>query len=203
MTHSFFIMAYYGVEKFVDGKVFCTKCKQYKLPESFNECSLKKQNYICKTCLKKYRKNRKQNINRLIDNIYAHQVHSKSKVEVKYTWEELSNWLLSSTEFLSFYQTWVKTECNKDLTPAVIRKNRKQDFTIDNLLITTARDARMKNVLNRSRHVIQCDLDGHELAVYPNARIAAEMLGIKIYQNIHSVCKGEKKTCNGYRWKYK
>ena len=70
-------------------------------------------------------------------------------------------------------------------------------------MITTSKEAKIRNVINRSRQVIQCDLDGNELNVYPSAVVAAEMLGIKIYQNIHSVCKGQKKTCHGFKWKYK
>ena len=119
-------MTYYGEEKIVDGKIFCTKCKQYKLPKSFNESCLKKRHYICKSCAKKYRKSRKQNINRIIDNIFAHQKYSKSKVDVKYTWEELSEWLLLNSDFLLRYQEWIKSKCNSDLMPTVIRKKENK-----------------------------------------------------------------------------
>ena len=193
-------MKFYGQCKIKDDKVFCTKCKVYKCKIEFNESCLSRKYYICKSCEVEYRKSRKGNINRLIDNIYFHQVHKKNGME--YTWEQFSRWLIEQKEFLKLYALWIECDCDNQLTPTVSRIDAKTSFRFDNLKFTNAKEARNINIFKRSRPVVQMDLDGIEIAKYPNARIAANLLKISAYQNIHEVCKGQKKTCRGFKWKY-
>lgn len=196
-------MTHYGKIKIKDNLVLCTKCKKYKEKDEFYESCLQKKHYNCKNCLNEYREIRRSNVNRLIDNMYCHQLHSKSKVEVLYTWNELSSWLLNQSEFNKLHQIWVESSCNKDLTPAVIRIDSTKAFSLDNLVITTSKKARLINVNKRNRAVVQMDQNENEIATFPNARVAAKILNITIYQNIHGACAGRRKTCHGFKWKYK
>lgn len=196
------MMTCYKEVKFKNNLVLCTKCKKYKEKECFNKSCLQNKHYICKECITKYRNTRKANVNRLIDNAYFHQVHSKFKADVLYTWIEFSSWLLNQSEFNKLYQIWIESDCNKDLTPTIIRLDSAKTYSLDNLTITTSRKARLSNVKKRSRTVVQMDKDGKMIAIFQNARVAAKMLNIKLYQNIHNTCTGQRKTCHGFKWKY-
>jgi hypothetical protein len=185
-----------------NGKILCSRCDTYRLQRSYCVSNLKNKHYICSTCLKAYRKSRLGNINRLIDNIYYHQIHAKNKPEVKYTWEQFSKWLLSNKDFMVRFNTWTHFDNDKQLIPAVMRKNANESFNFDNLLITTARNAREINNSKRQRPVVQMTEDYVQVAEFPNARVAAKILNVKCYADIHECCKGRRHFCKGYRWKY-
>ena len=52
------------------------------------------------------------------------------------------------------------------------------------------------------RAVIQMDLNGNFIAEYPSA-LAASKATNGHQSSISKVCKGERKTANGYIWKFK
>lgn len=52
-----------------------------------------------------------------------------------------------------------------------------------------------------ARPVIQMDKYGDRLHWYPSAVAAAKKLGLHS-TNISAVCRGLKKTCGGFRWKF-
>jgi hypothetical protein len=96
----------------------------------------------------------------------------------------------------------VSLDCDKKLTPAVIRINPNDAYKFDNLKFVTTEEARNLNSRKRARPIIQMDINDREIARYPNARVAAMMLNLKRYQCIHAVCKGKRKTCLGFKWRY-
>lgn len=61
---------------------------------------------------------------------------------------------------------------------------------------------RMTGVLNsnRSKIVIQCDLQGNEIREWPSAKEAHRELDIS---HITAVCRGERKWAGGFKWKYR
>jgi len=180
--------------------LLCSRCSKYKPLKKFNKSNVEHKQYICNDCLIEYRKIRKPNINRLIDNIYSHQIHSKS--EVCYTWDEFCKWVLSNKEFMNIYKIWIESDLNKKLTPTIIRKDSKKPFELNNLKVTTSYMGIINSGKTRQKKVIQFDLNNKEIARFQNARIAAQMLNYKYYSNIHEVCKGKKKTAAGFKWKY-
>lgn len=183
-----------------DGKIYCSKCCKYRSKEDYNKGVAKRGRYVCKICLRKYRLDYKANINRVLINIYGHQKHTKYPVE--YTWEEFSEWATSNRDFMDGYRLWLDMECHKSLIPAVIRIDCTKPFSLNNLKACTAKEARNINIQKRQRGVTQYSLDGVELSKYPNARIAAKIVGITNYSNIHLVCKGQRPYAKGYVWKY-
>lgn len=57
--------------------------------------------------------------------------------------------------------------------------------------------------MNKGKEILQYSMDGSFIAEYPSAKRAAEILGFSTYANIHSVCKGDRKSAFGFIWKYK
>lgn len=180
--------------------ILCSHCHTYKSKEKFNPSCIDHKHYVCADCLRNYRKKRVSNINRLIDNMYYHQINSKS--DVLYSWEQFSTWLLQQSSFISLYELWIDSKLNKKFTPSVVRKDSKKPFSINNLKITTSCMSKLNSSRTRARCVIQMDENNQQLAKYPNSRIAAEMLNYKHYVNIHSVCNNIKKHAAGFKWKY-
>lgn len=184
------------------GQILCSMCGRFKDKNEFLSNNLKKYRYACQTCLIKYRKDLKPRINRIIDNIYTHQKHSRYKVPVLYTWEELSEWVMNNKKFMKLYQEWLAFNMCKSFMPSIIRIDSKKPYSLNNLKVLTARKALLLNTQKRQRPVVQITKEGVELARYPNAKVAAEIIGIKNFSNIHMVCKGVRKTAKGYIWKY-
>jgi hypothetical protein len=54
---------------------------------------------------------------------------------------------------------------------------------------------------NNCRTVVQIDLDGNEIARFPSIKAAAAALGVST-TGIGGVCRGENKTCRGFKWEY-
>lgn len=69
---------------------------------------------------------------------------------------------------------------------------------------------RIERILSKSKRrtsknsyiVQQFSLDGELIAEYESANEAGRLLGITV-SRICSCCRGEQKTCKGYKWKYK
>lgn len=53
----------------------------------------------------------------------------------------------------------------------------------------------------RSKQVAQYDKDGNLIQVWPSTREVQRQLGFNI-GHISSCCKGKRKTCNGFIWRY-
>lgn len=181
------------------GEILCTYCVTYKPKEAYLTCNLRKKHYKCMECEHAYRVSKVGDINRLIDNIYNHQSESGT---VLYTWDQLSDWLMKKTNFMEVYKYWKTFEFEKMYTPAVLRIDASKPYSLDNLRVTTSKNARKSIVQKRERRVIQLDDNGKELATYPNARVAAQILNLKNYSRIHEACKRTKGRSAGYFWKY-
>ena len=55
--------------------------------------------------------------------------------------------------------------------------------------------------INRSKAVVQCDMDGTAIKTWPSAREAERNTHVA-FQNIYKCCRGKRKTAGGYVWKY-
>lgn len=58
-----------------------------------------------------------------------------------------------------------------------------------------------RSAVTRGRKVVQCDLDGNEIARYNSAREAARAIG-KSQAAISRACTGEYKSAYGFLWRY-
>lgn len=54
----------------------------------------------------------------------------------------------------------------------------------------------------RQQKVAQLDKDGNVIAIFDSAKIAAQSFGRPKDSHICDCCKGKRKTCFGYRWRY-
>lgn len=79
-------------------------------------------------------------------------------------------------------------------------ENTKHAF--DNGLIEVKNRKIRTDYSGVEKAVIKMDLDGNELERYESAVKAIKDVGLKNSGNISSCCKGEKKTCGGFKWKY-
>lgn len=55
---------------------------------------------------------------------------------------------------------------------------------------------------HNSKVVVQKDLQGNEIARYANLSDAAKAVGCTVKDHIGRVCRGERKTCKGFKWEY-
>lgn len=62
---------------------------------------------------------------------------------------------------------------------------------------------RERQVLTRSKRVVQCDMEGKEIKTYISATHAEKEIVGKFTGNIYSCLEGRTKTAYGYIWKYK
>ena len=129
-----------GGRRFREGYIHCGKCIKFKPPTDYYPSCIKKKYWICKDCFKELRKKHCPNINRFFSNLYSHQ--KKSGVPVNYTWEEVAKYLTHDKKFMKLFSDWVAFDCDKNLTPAIIRKNLKGPFDLNNITAVTAKEAR-------------------------------------------------------------
>lgn len=54
---------------------------------------------------------------------------------------------------------------------------------------------------NKSKAIIRCDINGNELEEFPSVTEASKHYGR--LSHISACARGERKTCGGFRWKYK
>ena len=97
-------------------------------------------------------------------------------------------------------------QCEPSLISAVIQKRRPTakgyqfKAVDDTTTIITPFIKKKSGPIGKA--VIQYDLNDNFIAEYISASEAARRTGLHS-QNISGVCRGVKKTCGGYKWKYK
>lgn len=58
------------------------------------------------------------------------------------------------------------------------------------------------STINGSKIVLQLDMNGNEINRYACLQDAADAIGCKTKDNIGRVCRNERKSCKGFKWKY-
>jgi len=189
-------------EKTKNNKVRCNLCNKYRKIEEFYRSSLLKKDYQCKDCKRIKREKNSKEITDLIGKYYRRHKHNKKRLSVRYTNKELYDWAKKDKKFISLLNQWIFNDYRDDIKPAIIRKDVNKEYTLDNLLAIEKYRVNSYRIDSRTRLVKQYDLDGNYIATYPNACVAARILGFKTYAGINEVCKGNRKICNGYYWTY-
>lgn len=91
---------------------------------------------------------------------------------------------------------------NPNQYPYVFHIDGDKDNNNSNNLQWNTMSNQMKKKTHNNRKIIQCSIFGNELEEFVSIKEAAKQTGSND-RSISSVCKGKRKTTNGYSWKYK
>lgn len=168
-----------------------------------NEASLSGKQ---KEVIKNYQKTEKG----LISKIYSGQKTRTAKKgfdEIKYTKEELSNYITGNEKYKSLYDNWVKSGFDKQLTPSIDRINPKKGYSLDNINLTTwgenAAKGHAERRLTQGKPILQIDSNGNVVKIHKSLSDAADEVGIS-FKNISAAANGKyrAKTAKGFTWRY-
>jgi len=150
----------------------------------------------------------------LIRKIYSTQAKNSRKRGhglLGYSAAQLEAWCLSQSIFHTIYKSWVISHYTSKLVPSIDRCNSLLPYVFSNMEIVTWEENNNRSHQDRidginspqSIAVMQFDKEDNFIASYVSLSAAARATGIKKSSNIGLACSGERKTCGGYKWKYK
>lgn len=129
-----------------------------------------------------------------------------------YSLDEFRAWLESQPIFFELYESWLASDCEKDLIPSADRINNDQSYSLDNLQIVTFKqnrenvyaDRKAGRVSTIDKPVLQFTKDGEFVAEYFSIAEAARKTNIT-QQNISAVANQlpKRKSAGGFIWKFK
>jgi len=196
----------------------CNDRNKYKHISEYTKNTSKQDNLslYCKECNKIRCLNYSHTIDGLIAKIYLGQKGRSLKkwnTTVKYSKNELKEWLLKQSMFNILFVNWEKSNYNKMKVPSVDRINDNIGYEINNIQLMTwgenkakgHRDIRSSKLIHGNkpqRPVIQYGLCGALISEYVSINEAMRLTGT-ISKNIIKVCRGKRKTAGGFKWKYK
>lgn len=140
----------------------------------------------------------------LLYRIYADQRHRSIKKNMPapdYTLRNLRDKYLDDKKFNELYINWVQGGYKKKFSPSLDRINSKLPYTFDNLQWMTWQENFDKGAVERSKAVIQYDLDGYFIKEYISIRQAARHLNIS-HAQISLCCTGKLEKSSGFTWKF-
>ena len=170
-----------------------------------------KHRKVCKPCHTKdigdYKKTKKG----VVSVIYHNQIHNTKRrgmEDVSYNQQELYHYLTTETNFNDVYSKWVSSGYEKSLKPSIDRLNDYEPYRLDNIQVLSQKDHFAKSGLDRvegfnlkaSTPVLRIDSNGNTKEYYSIHNAARDTS--TYYQNIWNVCKGNRKTAGGYKWRF-
>ncbi len=185
----------------------CSKCRITKQLKEFYRDKGRKdlRNSYCKICSSEYNKKHDQSYNGLINRIYLSQVcHSKRRGHPTpdYTKDELRAWIHSkANNYEQLYYAWVKSGYETYLKPSCDRLFNDKPYTFSNLQLVTWGKNKENGYRDKSKAVIQSDLNGNFINQYISIRNAAMKTGTN-KGSLYSTCAGGRKTANGFQWAF-
>lgn len=199
-------------------ELICNNCKLNLPIENFTNCKVNKHRYgkdtLCKECKRIKKLEFSHSKLGVIQTIYDSQKLScriRKHDMPKYTKEELKKYLLDNEVFNSLFEQWVKSNYKTRLKPSIDRLNDYSTYSFDNIRIVTFRENKSKahsnkrNAIgtsaNQCKAVVQKDLKGNIIKIYPSISIASREMNIP-HQNITKVCQKKRHTAKQFRWEY-
>ena len=144
----------------------------------------------------------------------------------EYTVEELRTAVLKMPLFDTLYNDWVASGYEKDLKPSLDRNDDDLPYLKSNITLMTWGENNAKGAadrksgrstggegIHRNMSVIQCTLDGDDIATYHSTMEASRQSGVG-QSNISDCCRGKKmdssrklgyvnvRTAGGFKWRY-
>lgn len=171
--------------------------------------------------LRKWRQKRKREKSGWITKAYGNmrsRNRSKFGIEMPFSKDEFISWLDTNykEEFDRIFKAYVESNCDKYLAPSVDRLNDYEPYSLDNIRLTTWRENNEKGRASEkskrqcgemakrvwSKKVGQYDLEGNLINTFPSTREAERSLGFVDSSAVARVCRGEKITHKGFKWRY-
>lgn len=150
----------------------------------------------------------------ILTKIYYSQIQSSKRRGHKppeYTKEEFINYFINNEEFNNVFNTFLESGCKNNLKPSIDRLDDFKHYSFDNIRACTIKENESKGHNDKRlgigtqgkccKKVLQYDLNGKLLAIFPSSAEASRQLGL-FRQNINKVCKGQRKTSGNYIFKY-
>ena len=168
----------------------------------------------CKVCMALKNLKSSRTKKGVVRTIYASQKLNSSRRghgKPSYTKQELSDWLYSQPSFHAIYDLWKNNGYPKDLKPSVDRLNDEIGYSLSNIQLMTWGENNRKYAKQKvlgiakksdNKPVIQLEKDGTFVAEYHSAHEAHRQTGID-FSKICAVCRGDRITTGGYKWRYK
>ncbi len=113
-------------------------------------------------------------------------------------------WANCNPIFHKLFDTWEKSGYDRKLTPSVDRIDPNKGYVISNMEFVTHSENSRRGALNGPKTpVIQMDLSGKKIKVWPTMSMAAKSLGKK-ESAICYCCQGRPHhlTAYGFKWAY-
>jgi len=194
----------------------CTKCLKNKKLDKF---IVKKSNIDgyekkCKKCnrvrLMLYYKTETG----LISKIYKTQKESSKKrghINPTYTLLELLDWIYTKPTFKSLFKAWVDSDYLKAYRPSIDRKDDYIGYTLDNIQLMSWDENRIKSYTDKvegrnnkvNKAVSQFTKCGKFISNYHSLAEASRCVPNTSFSHIGAVCRGDRKTCGGFKWEFK
>ena len=168
--------------------------------------------------MKEYNAKYKQSLKGHVKYIYSHQVRNckqRNHPMPEYTEQELYQWYVSNPTHLSLHETWVQSNCDKELTPSVDRLDNSKTYSIKNIELVTWKENKQRaykaireNTLPNSgllndghSPIVQYTLTGQKVKEYISINECSRETGIN-HRGISEVCRKLRNTYKGYFWAY-
>ncbi len=145
-----------------------------------------------------------------LSKIYSHQVdNSKARgyLPPEYSRKEFIDKFKNDIKFLDIFNTWVDSECEKDLSPSFDRNSDYDRYTFKTITVMTWRENNQKAHRDRkngnnnkvSEAIIKLSKLGEVLDRFHSVSEASRQTSIG-RANINRNLRGDRPTAGGFRW---
>lgn len=186
---------------------YCYNCKETKPKSEFPKNKSKHDGLTteCRTCNRKLTIKRVRSKNGLISKIYSSQ-KSKSRKrnhpQPEYDLNWLKEWCLSQELYHKLHSDWVESGYNKWLIPSIDRIDDNIHYTKSNIQLMTWKENDIKGKRSTMISVIQMDMNNNFIKEWESISEACRALDLETTK-VSAVCKGNRVSTKGYKWRYK
>jgi len=182
----------------------CYACGNTKAESEFNKNRAKRDglNHECKDCasekMRKYFRTKKGMVKRIFQNQKTRAKKDITK-KVKYTCDELYEWITTRENFGSLYRAWVESGYDRHKVPSADRIDDYGCYEFSNLQLMTWGDnsaKAFKDIVDRvntkqSETIMACNIKTGNITIYETLEDAKNGTGAASPADISKCCRGE------------